>query len=459
MKRKAFYLLVVLLTLAGFLPGGLASSSLPSALAAGAPPEVQWQKTFGGTGGDYGYSVQPTTDGGYIITGGTESFGAGNGDVYLVKTDASGNNTWSKTFGGGSHDESYSVQQTADGGFIIGGTTGSFGAGNEDVYLIKTDASGNMTWSKTFGGTSYDYGRSVQQIADGGYIIAGYTESFAGNTDVYLIRTDASGNMTWQKTFGGTNSDYGFSVQPTADGGYIIAGYTGSFGSGGPDVYLIKTDDSGNMTWQKTFGGAYYDFGFSVQPTADGGYIIAGYTESFGAGNTDVYLIKTDASGNMNWQKTFGGTGNDDGNSVQPTADGGYIIAGHTVSFGGNTDVYLIRTDASGNMTWQKTFGGANTDYGYSVQPTADGGCIVAGTTDSFGAGQNDVYLIKLGPDTVPLPGDANGDGVVNALDITKIERIIVGLAAPTPGADTNQDSRVNSLDITKVERLIAGLG
>jgi hypothetical protein len=202
-------------------------------------PQVEWEKTFGGTKSDWGYSVQQTRDGGYIIVGWTESFGAGGLDVYLIKVDANGNMQWSKTFGGG--DGGSSVQQTRDGGYIIVGWTRSFGAGLADVYLIKVDANGNMQWSKTFGCRGDDRGYSVQQTSDGGYIIVGYTESYgAGGEDVYLIKVDANGNMQWSKTFGGSGDDGGSSVQQTSDGGYIIVGWTRSFGAGWYDVYLIK---------------------------------------------------------------------------------------------------------------------------------------------------------------------------------------------------------------------------
>jgi len=362
---------------------------------AAAEPLLEWEKTFSGTYAAAGYSVQQTSDGGYIIAGWAQIFDTSMCDMYLIKTDSSGNEVWSKTFGGTHSDKGYSVQQTTDGGYIVAGVTSSSGAGASDVYLVKTDSSGNEVWSKTFGGTSTDEGYSVRQTLDGGYIIAGWSQSFgAGSWDVYLVKTDSLGNLVWSKTFGGTATDYGHSVQQTSDGGYIIAGSTSSFGAGNYDVYLIKTDSSGNEVWSKTFGGTSTDEGYSVRQTTDRGYIIAGHTSSFGAGHYDIYLIKTDSSGNEVWSKTFGGTGTDEGYSVRQTLDGGYIIAGFTESFGaGSRDVYLVKTDPWGNEVWSKTFGGTGWDYGYSVQQTSDGGYIIAGET---GADYSDVYLIKL---------------------------------------------------------------
>ena len=317
-----------------------------------------WTKTFGGTGWDVSSSVQQTNDGGYIITGGVESFGNGNDDVYLIKTDQSGNELWAKTFGGTERDMGYSVQQTTDGGYIVTGLTTSFGNGNE-LYLIKTDGSGNEQWFKTYGGTYVDIGQSVQQTTDGGYIITGVTNSFGnGSEEVLLIKTDGNGDSLWTKTFGGTDweEDWGNSVQQTNDGGYIITGWTHPDPTPGSlddsEVLLIKTDGSGNEEWTKTFGGADGESGSSVQQTADGGYIIAGSTSSFGNGDEDVYLIKTDGSGNEQWFKTFGGVGGESGSSVQQTNDGGYIIAGSTTSFGnGGSDIYLIKTDENGNIS------------------------------------------------------------------------------------------------------------
>jgi hypothetical protein len=260
--------------------------------------------------------------------------------------------TFERTFGGSDFDYGSSVAQTSDGGYIIAGGTSSFGSGGDDVYLIKTDSKGNLIWQKTFGGSDWDFGSSVAQTSDGGYIIAGETRSFgSGYSDVYLIKTDSKGNLIWQKTFGGSDDDYGYSVAQTSDGGYIIAGGTNSFGSGDRDVYLIKTDSKGNKTWEQIFGGSYNDDGFSVAQTNDGGYVIVGETCSFGTGYSNVYLIKTDSKGNKTWEQIFGGGIFNNGYSVAQTSDGGYIIVGETYSFGsGESDVYLIKTDSKGNV-------------------------------------------------------------------------------------------------------------
>ncbi len=288
------------------------------------------------------------------MAGYTVSFSTGwDTDIFLIKTDADGNIIWAKTYGGTNDDMAFSVQQTSDGGYIVAGMTSSFGAGYRDIFLIKTDANGNVIWAKTYGGTNTDYAFSVQQTSDGGYIVAGHTESFSTgwDTDIILIKTDADGNIIWAKTYGGTDWDEASSVQQTSDGGYIVAGTTRPFGAGG-DIILIKTDASGNVQWAKTYGGTNDDRAYSVQQTSDGGYIVAGYTVSFSTGwDTDIFLIKTDADGNIIWAKTYGGTGYDMASSVQQTSDGGYIVAGTTNSFGvGSDDVFLIKTDANGNI-------------------------------------------------------------------------------------------------------------
>lgn len=366
-------------------------------------PDTLWTKTFGGTNIDIGHSVEQTTDGGFIITGYTRSYGTMSGrNVWLIKTDESGNMEWENTFGGNSDDEGHSVKQTSDGGYIVAGLTESYGAGLKDFYLIKTDSVGTLQWERTFGGANDDEAYSVLQTNDGGFIAAGVTSSFSnGGRDVFLVKTDPAGNFLWQKNIGGLSSDGAWEIQHTSDGGFIIAGWTFSHGPGFlGNAWLVKTDSLGNEQWNKAFGGTDVDRAYSVQQTNDDGYILTGYTDSFGAGLYDMLLIKTDNLGNQQWMKTFGGSGRDYGHSVQQTMDGGYIVTGYTLSFGaGGDDVYLVKTDQDGNLQWFKTYGGSSSDVGYSVIETTDGGYAITGHTLSYGAGVHDVWLIRV--DTV----------------------------------------------------------
>lgn len=358
-------------------------------------PVITFATTLGGSDYDRGNSVEQTYDGGYIIVGHTTSY-FGSGDVYLIKTDSDGKKVWEKTYGGNLNDDGNSVQQTDDGGYIITGYTYTFLEGFPEGYLIKTDSLGNKIWGKTFGGIDGAVGNSIQHTFDGGFILTGRLR-VNDTGGVYLMKMDASGNKIWEKTFFGNGWARGNCVQQTFDNGFIIVGVTASYMSAEYyDIYCIRTDERGDKVWEKKFGGSNYDEGFYVSQTFDGGYILAGTTSSFGTGKGDVYLIKTDENGNKVWGKTFGGGDWDEGYTVQQTSDGGYIVTGTTQSFGaGKEDVYLIKTDASGNKIWEKTFGGNNSDIGYFGQKTTDGGFIITGLTQSFGAGNGDVYLIK----------------------------------------------------------------
>ena len=382
-------------------------------------PEEEWNRTYGGSSDDVGTYGQQTKDGGYIITGYTSSYGADapfswlikvqhRGDLWLIKTDAKGHKEWDRTYGGLGKDLGFFVQQTKDEGYIIVGGKKSFWiVGNYDLWIIKTDANGSVLWDRTFGGSGEDLGFSVQQTNDDGYIIAGYT-SFTNGKKAWIIKIDSQGNKQLDMATGRADSEAA-SIGLTKDGGYIIAGYTPSSGSGKEDVWLIKTNSKLHWDWLKTFGGPSRDLGLSVQETEDGGYIIAGLTESFGAGKGDVWLIKTDPKGDKEWDRTFGGSNFDSGASVQQTRDGGYIITGYNTTTTDNVRsysrlfnsanigrVWLIKTDSKGIELWNETFGGTRNDWGNSVQETRDGGYIITGVTESYGAGKEDVWLIKV---------------------------------------------------------------
>lgn len=359
--------------------------------------DTLWTRTYGGAEGDNGYSVQQTSDGGYIIVGETSSFGGGAIDVYLVKTDGNGDTLWTRAIGDTGYDMGYSVEQTSDGGYIVAGVTTSFGAGRRDIYLVKTGANGDTSWTKTCGDRNDDSGSLVRQTMNGEYLLVGTTYSFGnGAADVYFLRIDVNGDTVWTKTYGGTDSEAGWWFQKTSDGGYVIVGQTMSFGSGDKDVYLVKTDENGEALWTRAYGGPGDDRGYWVGQTPDEGYLVAGWTTSFGAGGLDIYVIKTDANGDTLWTKTHGGSSDDVGKSLVLTPDGGYLIAGYTSSFGqGGFDVYLFRADANGDSLWATTYGGVEDDGAHSVQATTDGGYIIAGYTASFGQGNNDFYLLK----------------------------------------------------------------
>lgn len=301
---------------------------------------LMWAKKYGGQFFDAGLSVQQTDDGGYIIAGISTSFSNDTlEDVYLIRTNAIGDTLWTKTYGGAGYQRGSSVQQTFDGGYIIGGS-----------YLIKADSNGAVTWTKGYDGTLGFY--SVQQTADSGYIVTGDGTGVGNSSDVYLMKTDAFGTPLWSKTFGGLGIDRGSSVGKTTDGGYIITGQTFNVVQGFSRVYLIRTDSIGNASWTKAFGWTGHQGASSVQETIDGGFFITGGYSHGGSlsDTTQVYLIKTDTAGDTLWTKIFGGIYRVSARFGQQTADGGYVAMGfiqdNPMAY---HDVYLIKTDANGN--------------------------------------------------------------------------------------------------------------
>jgi hypothetical protein len=360
-----------------------------------AKPEEDWNRTYGGPYGDGAWSLQEAEDGGYIVTGFTSSQGHGS-DLWLVKVDSSGQKEWEKTFCGSQEDVGYSVKETRDNGYVVAGTTKSFGMGSEYLWLIKTDAKGTKQWEKIFGGfvsSSGDGAWAVDEAQDGGYIITGYTRSFgAGAKDLWLVKTDANGKEQWERTFGGSKDDVGMSVLQAKDDGYLVAGRTASFGAGKDDIWLIKTDYAGREQWNRTLGGAEDDVGLQVVEAKDG-YVITGRTESEGP-DKKAFLMKTDLKGKKLWEKVYGEDST--GISLQLTADQGFILAGHIETKDSGRDVWLIKTDASGNEQWDMRLGGLGQDMATSVVESSDGGYVVAGITSSYGAGAEDAWMAKV---------------------------------------------------------------
>lgn len=358
------------------------------------------QKAYGATGDDFPHGGYQTSDGGYVVTGHTTSFGSGGPfDCYLLKTDANGTVQWSRAFGGTGMDDALCTIQTSDGGFMIAGIANSFSGGAKG-YLVKTDASGNLQWSRTYAGGTSTSLYSVVQTSDGGYAAAGGTNGFgAGSDDVLLVKLDASGNTLWTRTYGGAGSEGAYALQEKSTGGYIIAGVTSGFGAGSSDVYVVSTDAAGTLLWTRTCGGPGQDlagYSTSVQETSAGEFVVAGSTQSFGAGNYDYYLIKLSAAGVVLWTKTYGGTGSDMCNAVDVTADGGYILGGQSFSFSlPSQQTWLVKTDSNGNVVWSRAYGGAQIESGAYTQQTSDGGYFATGITGSFGAGMFDAFILK----------------------------------------------------------------
>ena len=392
---------------------------------------IQWQKSLGGSESDNANSIQQTSDGGFIIAGYTASNNGdvsgfhGSTDFWILKTDLTGNIVWQKVLGGSADDNAQSVQQTADGGYIVAGYTLSNDGdvsgnhGSYDCWVVKLSATGNITWQKTLGGTTDEFAYSIQQTADGGYILCGHVNINSG--DYLVMKLDPSGNLAWQKIFGGIESDQAFCVKQTTDGGYIVAGSSSSndgdvlANHGSSDYWLIKLSAEGNITWQKTLGGTESEEARSVLQTTDGGYVIAGFTYSNDGdvsgnhGGADYWAVKLTSTGNITWQKTFGGTGDEIARSIQQTSDGGYILAGSSTSSRGQVsgnrggqDYWIVKLDGAGNLIWQEAMGGIQTDQAQSVQQTAEGGYIVAGYSGSNDGdvsgnhGNQDYWIVKL---------------------------------------------------------------
>jgi uncharacterized delta-60 repeat protein len=355
---------------------------------------ISWVTSCGGPWYDELADVRQTADGGYIAAGSTWSAGSGYSDFWIVKFRVDGSIEWQNVYGGTVWDLATSLELASDGGYVIAGWTESFGAGERDAWIVKLNPDGTIDWQRTYGGSGSDQVSSIRRTADGGYVAAGWTESYgAGSRDAWVLKLSATGSVEWQKSYGGTSYEEASCIRQITDGGYILAGRTDSYGAGLWDAWVLRLNADGSVRWQKAYGRSDREMAHSAQQTADLGFIVSG---SRGA---DAWVCKLDGEGSVTWQKTCGGAGVDNyfSAAVQQTRDGDYIVAGHTSSFGaGSQDAWLLKFGADGALSWQMTYGEGGWEGVGSVQQTRDGGYICAGSTLSFGSGNSDGWILKV---------------------------------------------------------------
>ena len=360
---------------------------------------IPWSNTYGGNDDEHVRSIQSTLDGGYVICGSTNSYGASSLDGWLFKTNFQGTLEWERRFEGPNIDQFLSVRNTSDEGYVVFGSTSSFGSGSHDAWIIKTDMFGVEQWSQTYGGSQEDYGYDIQQTGDGGYLLLGSTSSSgSGGSDLWLIKTDSLGTQEWSQTYGGPENETGTGLLATTEGDYILSGYTTSFGNGSNDIWLVKVDSTGLLQWSQTYGGGENESPTSIKETLDGGFLIGGYTASFGGGNYSAWVVRTDSTGDELWSQFYGGEGTDYCSAVLQNPRGGYSLFGSTASEGdGDFDIWFLELDENGAEIRSSTHGGQSNDYARSSILKPDGSYIISGETSSFGAGGADAWLFKMG--------------------------------------------------------------
>lgn len=417
------------------------------------PPPVQWQATYGGGGNEEANSIKQTADGGFIIAGYSTSQ---NGDVsghhgtslhadfWILKLDNSGKISWQKSLGGTDNDIARSVATTSDGGYIVAGDTYSNdydvhgNHGSQDAWIVKLNSSGDTLWERCYGGTLNETANSIIQTTDGGYLVAGYTNSADDDVsksgvgeDIWILKLAANGDISWSKTYGGNNDDEAYSIVANGSS-YLVAGMSKSSNisghhgnAGSSDDWVFEIDNTGTQLWSKLLGGSGDDEAHAINATADGGVIIGGFSNSSDGdisgnhGNNDYWIVKLNAAHNIDWQQSFGGSYDDYAYDVEQTTDDGFIISGYTMSNDGNVtdfhgdpnddfgDYWLIKTDKDGSLQWEKTYGGSSTDRAFTATETSDMGYIVAGYSESqdgdvgASAKNQNYYIIKIQSDPI----------------------------------------------------------
>ncbi len=364
-------------------------------------PEFEnlWQMAYGGDDRDRAFGVVPLKDGGAMVAGLSRSYGKGRSDMLVVKLDKQGKTIWRSSYGGKKKDYANAITRTSDGNFIAVGSSESFSEGGDlDVYVVKFDTEGKRAWQKNFGGDEKDEAKAVVAVGGGGVLVAGYTESYGkGRRDVYILYIDKNGKEIWSKAIGGKEEDDAYAITLTADGGFVVAGGTESYGAGRSDFYMLKFDGDGKFLWDKVYGEENEDVIHAITATPEGGFVVAGKTSSFGSKHSDIDIIKYDKKGNQVWHRIYGFKSKEWANAITRIPGGGYLIAGTTKSFGfGKFDFYLLELDSEGHSVWANVYGGENKEVAHAVTRTTDGKVLVVGETESFGNGGYDFFMLKL---------------------------------------------------------------
>lgn len=413
-----------------------------------------WARTYGGSGEDVARSIQQTNEGGYILAGRTRSFDSET-KAWLLKLSSAGEIEWQRAYRH-HYIHANSVQQTSDGGYVMAGYVSFSDFPYAEFFVLKLFPSGDIEWAHNYEGEYGDTAHLIQQTSDGGYIVSGLTGSFGDPyyKDIWVLKLTSVGNVEWQRAYGGpsyesdwNNETHRVTLLETSDKGYILAGDTQSFGAGRSDIWILKLSSLGDIEWQYTYGGqeseTLYRCGPNIQLTSDGGYIVAGDTQSFGAGGIDMWILKLSSDGSIEWQCTYGGQGDERAHSVQLTSDGGYIVAGTTDSFGlGGLDFWLLKLSSDGDIEWQHTYGGEDDDMAKCLYHTDDGGYILAGSTMSFGVGGGDILIFKLSPNGELVLGSefliGSSNAMVSDTSVIPADTYVAPIVTTAPAMDTD---------------------
>ena len=433
-RRLAGLAAAMLAVVFAVLGGGTASAQ--------ANPE--WRVILGGEGDDFAHAVALAADGGYVIAGETRTFGAGAKDGWLVKLDAQGSEVWSRTYGGAYNDIIFDVHGTADGGFVLAGETGSAGGAaspDSNFWLIKVDSEGYEEWQRNYGnsrgasaapGLTTDSARAVRQTSDGGYVLVGRSAAVTGSS-IRVLKTDSAGAVQWDRDLSDSSGGVAYDVAETSSGSLVIAGNS-STDETGSDALLIRLDSGGNTIWSRTYGGSYNDEARSLAATGDGGFALGGFTWSYGAGLSDFWLLKTDSQGELQWQRSYGGVFRDAAHSLVRTEDGGFVLAGWSESFSQGDRFWVVKTDPSGQMQWSGAYPGASRPAGSgtvsagarAIVQAEDGGFVVAGWTGDI-RGVRDIMVAKAAPIESGPPAQSGAAVVLENTGAINITAAAVG--------------------------------